>query len=84
MCLSILRGSVHLYLSVANILKEEICHFVYQHRITYQKLFENYIYWLGAIQNFLPLVTILLSSNDELANHFQNCNQRVCNGDHSP
>lgn len=44
MCLSILRGSVHLYLSVANILQEEICHFVYQHRITYQKLFENYIY----------------------------------------
>ncbi len=30
MCLSILWGLVHLYLSMADILKEEICHFVYQ------------------------------------------------------
>lgn len=34
--------------------------------------------------HFLPLVTFPLSSVDELANQFQNCNQRVCNGDHSP
>ncbi|KDU25269.1 hypothetical protein AD44_4641 [Escherichia coli 3-373-03_S4_C3] len=33
--------------------------------------------------HFLPLVTFPLSSVDELANQFQNCNQRVCNGDHS-
>lgn len=30
MCLSILWGLVHLYLSMADILKEELCHFVYQ------------------------------------------------------
>ncbi|BAG80423.1 hypothetical protein ECSE_P2-0096 (plasmid) [Escherichia coli SE11] len=29
-------------------------------------------------------LTFPLSSVDELANQFQNCNQRVCNGDHSP
>ncbi len=36
MCLSILWGSVHLYLSMADILKEEIRHFVYQQQITYR------------------------------------------------
>ncbi len=34
--------------------------------------------------HFLPLVTFPLSSVDELANQFQNCNQRVRNGDYSP
>lgn len=32
----------------------------------------------------LALVTFPGSSVDELTDQFQNCNQRVCNGDYSP
>ncbi|ELR7144365.1 hypothetical protein WAC12_003780 [Escherichia coli] len=35
------------------------------------------------VVNFLPLVTFPGSSIDELTDQFH-CNQRVCNGDHSP
>lgn len=76
-----------------SVLQEKKCHYYekhFQYDIHCQKSkivvgikISQYVKGQEAV-HFLSLVTFPLSSVDELANQFQNCNQRVCNGDHSP